>query len=141
MLSLTYHPSPQNLLDRPQRPSFEQQAPHVGLQTKPSAPAQVPSTVTTPVCHGGITSVAVPCVTAHAGNSQNRANTGVFIVSARKVCEILVNRCLRHRVRDQPRIYRKIQKACLVFNLLLSCHMDISPLCYFTTLWTWKSKN
>lgn len=90
MLSLTYHPSPQNLLERPQSPSFEQQAPHVGLQTKPSAPAQVPSTVTTPVCHGGTTSVAVPCATAHAGNSQKRANKGAFIFSCTKDCVMIL---------------------------------------------------
>jgi hypothetical protein len=62
----------------------------VVLQPKPSDPAQVPSTVTTPVCHGGTTSVAVPWDTAHAGNSQKRANVDVFIFNYPKSCVISV---------------------------------------------------
>ena len=91
ILCITYHPSPQNLLDRPQSPSLEQQAPHVGEHTKPSAPAHVPSTVTTPVCHGGSASVAVLCDTARAGNSQKRGNAGTFIFNCQKGCVISVN--------------------------------------------------
>lgn len=137
MLSLTYHPSPQNLLDRPQSPSFEQQAPHVGLQTKPFAPAQVPSTVTTPVCHGGITSVAVPCATAHTGNRQSRANTGTFIVSVKSACEIFAKivydtECMI----SFPYIEMRRPMACLVLYLLFSCHTNKSPLRYLTTLET-----
>jgi hypothetical protein len=55
----THQPSPQNLDDRPQRPSAEQQAPQVGVQTQPVVPPQVPSSVSTPVAHAGRAVVVV----------------------------------------------------------------------------------
>jgi hypothetical protein len=70
--SMTYQPSPQKALDRPQSPFLEQHAPHVGLQTKPLVPPQVPSGVTTPVCHGGTASVVVIWDATSAGSSQKR---------------------------------------------------------------------
>jgi hypothetical protein len=71
MSFVTYQPSPQNLLDRPHVPSLEQQAPQTGLQTKPVPPPQVPSAVTSPVCHGDRVTVADWAAT-RAGRSQKR---------------------------------------------------------------------
>lgn len=79
---MTYHPVPQKAVDRPQRPSLEQHAPHVGLQTQPSAPAQVPSSVTTPVCHGGTEGLVRLWHTVSAGNRPRRKNTKGFIFGA-----------------------------------------------------------
>lgn len=55
-----YQPSPQNFDERPHIPSLEQHDPHVGVQTKPVVPPQVPSMVSTPVSQaGGALDVAV----------------------------------------------------------------------------------
>lgn len=135
-LNLAYHPSPQNLLDRPHIPSLEQQAPQVGEQAKPSAPTQVPSTVTTPVCHGGTTSVAVPWDTAHAGNSQKRANADIFIFNCPKRCAMPMKgvygtECMI----TLTYVERYGPKWCPVFYLLVACHIKVTPLCYFTVVW------
>jgi hypothetical protein len=52
----SYHPSPQEASLRPQSPSPPQQAPHVGVQTQSRGVLgpQVPSSVISPVCHGGM---------------------------------------------------------------------------------------
>jgi hypothetical protein len=61
----TRHPAPQYAEDRPHLLSLPQHAPQTGLHTQPGVPApQVPSSVLTPVFHGGIASWVVLWATA-----------------------------------------------------------------------------
>ncbi len=80
----TYHPSPQNALERPQSPSLEQHAPHVGVHTQLSGVPgpQVPSSVVTPVCQagGGSPVVVVWATAAEAERRRARRRAGVFML-------------------------------------------------------------
>lgn len=72
-------------MERPHTPSLEQQAPQVGLHTQPVVPPQVPSSVTTPVDHGGSAAVVVVCAAASRGESDR--STRICILKGLWVCD------------------------------------------------------
>lgn len=78
----THHPVPQNVVPRPHLPSFEQQAPQTGEQAHSLTPPQVPSSVTTPVCHGGRVAVVALWATTTAVQAANTVST--FMVKERQ---------------------------------------------------------
>jgi hypothetical protein len=83
----TYHPSPQKALERPQRPSLEQQAPQVGVHTQPCGVPfpQVPSSVRMPVCHaGGASAVVLWAAAPERRSSAQAASVQVCMLSIRE---------------------------------------------------------